>query len=188
MSLVLLVGVYAVSYDKRHFNIAISLMIPTIIINWVVLFLDIPFLILLFYILSIVFYGYTTITILINVLNSKKITHDTLFGAICVYLLIGITWGTIFSLIEFLSPGSFYIGAGRNIDNIINWSDSVYYSFVTLTTAGYGDITPITSHARSLSIIEVIIGVMYTAILIARFVGLYNAQNKINNHSFQEAT
>jgi hypothetical protein len=76
-------------------------------------------------------------------------------------------------LVETAQPGSFYVSSAQNLDHMINWSDLMFFSFVTLTTLGYGDITPVTSAARSLAVIEAVFGVLYNAILIARLVGLY---------------
>jgi voltage-gated potassium channel Kch len=76
-------------------------------------------------------------------------------------------------LIVTTSHDSFYINPANNFDNIINWIDLTYYSFVTLTTLGYGDIAPITPLARSLAYLEAIVGQIYLTIIIARLVGLY---------------
>ena len=80
---------------------------------------------------------------------------------------------TAFQLVEGMQPGSFYIDPARNVDGIVNWADLLFYSFATLTTLGYGDITPITSPARSLAALEAVTGVLYIAFLVARLVGLH---------------
>jgi len=79
----------------------------------------------------------------------------------------------IYVLIERLHPGSFFINPAYRTGTPIDGSDFLYYSYTTLTTLGYGDIVPVTSQARSVSIVEAIIGVMYLAIIISRLVGLY---------------
>ena len=61
----------------------------------------------------------------------------------------------------------------HNLDQVVNFSDLVLFSYATLTTLGYGDITPVTSPARSLAILEAVFGVLYSAILVARLIGLY---------------
>ena len=105
--------------------------------------------------------------------EESKITADTLYGVVCVYLLSGLTWSSLYTLIEVAQPGSFYVSSAQNMDQVINWSDLLFFSFATLTTLGYGDITPVTSVARSLALLEAVFGVLYNAILIARLVGLY---------------
>ncbi len=177
---VLTSGVYAVSENKRHFIIAFLLGFPWLIGNWVTLFLSrqSPDFIqqstgLESLIFGILFLIYTTIITLNHVLKDEEVTSDTLYGAICVYILIGLTWGGFYLIINVLQPGSFYIDASQNIDNVINGADLIFHSYVTLTTLGYGDITPVTSHARSLAFLEAIVGQLYLAILVARLVGLY---------------
>lgn len=120
-----------------------------------------------------IFFIYTTVLIFSHVLKYKKVTSDTLYGAICVYILIGLTWSFFYVLIITTSHDAFYINPANNVDNIINWHDLVYYSFVTLTTLGYGDITPVAPIARSIAYLEAILGPIYLTIIIARLVGLY---------------
>jgi hypothetical protein len=68
------------------------------------------------------------------------------------------------------------MNAARHANHKIDWFDTMFYSFVTLTSLGYGDIVPMTAQARSLSILEAVSGIMYVAVLISRLVGLYSAQ------------
>jgi hypothetical protein len=115
--------------------------------------------------------------ILSYIMKVKKVTTDTIFGAICAYLLLGITWTMVFSLIETLHPGSFLGGelVTTAADEVLVTDPGffIYYSFVTLTTLGYGDITPMTPPARLLSSLEAVTGQLYIAILIARLVALH---------------
>ena len=90
----------------------------------------------------------------------------------CAYFMIGFGWGFIYRLTEHITPGSFKIATA----NEIAFSDYSYYSFVTLTTLGYGDITPLTHAAQMLSVLEAAIGQFYLAVLIAGLVGKYIAQ------------
>jgi len=119
------------------------------------------------------FLSYTTALILWHVLAETEITSDTLYGAVCVYLLSGVTWMTLSRVIETLHPGSFAVSAAQHPGQGVTWSDLVFFSFVTLTTLGYGDMLPVTSPARSLVVLEAVFGVLYPAILVARLVGLY---------------
>jgi hypothetical protein len=119
------------------------------------------------------FFIYTTVLIFSRVLKDKKVTSDTLYGAICVYILIGLTWSFFYVLILTNSHDAFYINPVNNLDNIINWNDLAYYSFITLTTLGYGDITPVAPIARSMAFLEAILGQVFLTIIIARLVGLY---------------
>ena len=94
------------------------------------------------------FYAFTTAAVFVEVVRTKDVTADAIFGAVCVYLLIGVTFGTLYDLIETLSPGSFRINVSV-VDSHVGWRTLIFFSFMTLTTIGYGDITPDVSDAVS---------------------------------------
>ena len=99
-------------------------------------------------------------------MKAEHVTPDLVFGAVAAYLLLGICWGGLYTLIEKIQPGSFSFGEGLS-----EASSLFYYSFVTLTTLGYGDILPLSKIARTAAYLEAVTGVMFTAILIAGLVG-----------------
>ncbi len=178
-TIVLFLAIYATSYDRKRFILGLFFGVPAVLVNISTVFFKIKLLYLLNIILFIIFYGFTAITLLKHIIRSKEVDSEIIFGSICAYLLIGFMWGGIYLLIETVYPGSFFIDAAHNIDNKTNYGDFLYFSFVTLATLGYGDISPVTPLARNVSIIEGIIGVFYLAILVARLVGLYTVkQNK----------
>jgi hypothetical protein len=78
-------------------------------------------------------------------------------------------------VLETLAPGSFFVNPANNPDQIVNWWDLVYFSFTTLTSVGFGEITPVTSQARSLVMLEQVAGVLFLALLVARMTGTYGA-------------
>ena len=175
---VLFLAIYATSYDRRHFTLGLIFGIPAALLNISTVFFKIPIIYLTTIIVSIIFYAFTVITLLQHILKSKKVDSEIIYGAICAYLLIGFMLGGVYLLIEVTSPGSFYIDALHNIDNKTNYADFLYFSFVTLATLGYGDISPVTPLARNVSVMEGIIGVFYLAILVARLVGLYTVESQ----------
>jgi len=106
-----------------------------------------------------------------QVLFSKEINAHRMVGAICVYLLLGVLWSLAYSFVDLVSPSSF---TGADIDNAAGFKSTwIYYSFVTLTTLGYGDILPLSATARSLAYLEAITGQFYVAILVAGLVSAY---------------
>ncbi|MEJ2180134.1 MAG: potassium channel family protein [Gammaproteobacteria bacterium] len=113
--------------------------------------------------------------ILSQIFTHKKITRETVAGAICVYLLMGTMWADVYGIMEIVQPGTFpayETAAGEIItDPHLRSSQFHYFSFVTLSTLGYGDITPTTREAQSLASMEAIIGQLFLAVLIARLVG-----------------
>jgi len=177
LSAVLVSGICAVSEGKYDTLIMVIFVFPTLVTIWVLHFIQLPSLALVSNCLSILIFGYTMIRILGFIFKSKTVTSDVIFAAILVYLLIGITWGIIFRSMETVQPGSFSIGEGLEQYQRIAFT---YYSFVTLTTLGYGDISPLSPQAGTLAILEAIIGQLYLAVLIARLVGTHISHSRKN--------
>jgi hypothetical protein len=127
--------------------------------------------------LGVLFLALVVGAILTHVFRSTHITRETITGAICAYLLIGSMWAHVFSIVENVSPGSFAdnsieANAAAGPEPMRDQADRfTYFSFVTLTTLGYGDITPLSRSARNLTALEAIFGQLYLAVLIARLVG-----------------
>jgi len=107
----------------------------------------------------------------LSLFKTRDVTSDIIWQAISVYLLVGLSWACLFALMESMAPGSFQDNTTPEV--ALSFSTFVYYSFVTLATLGYGDILPTTQAARGLVIIEVLMGVLYMAILISRLVGTW---------------
>jgi len=127
--------------------------------------------------LRVLFFSYTTGLIVWRNVRGSEVTIDTIAGAACAYTLLALVWGNIYILLAVLRPGSFNIpvtwlmGASRDPSAAL-----VYFSFITLTTIGYGDITPLWPGAGGLAAAEGIVGQLYLAITIARLVGLHTSQ------------
>jgi hypothetical protein len=100
-----------------------------------------------------------------------QITFHRIIGAVLLYLNIGITFMALFSFVALMVPNAFS-GLGPLQDDLAVASNLIYFSFVTLTSVGYGDIAPVHPFARSLANIEAIIGQLYPATLLARLVTL----------------
>jgi hypothetical protein len=115
--------------------------------------------------------------ILYTILDEERVTLDTVFGGICVYLMIGLIWVLAYSIVEYLQPGSFRVDGGpltRPLDpGEFRHAELMYFSFVTLTTVGYGDILAKSTPARALAAAEAVVGSLYLAVFIARLVGLH---------------
>ncbi|MFO0972094.1 MAG: potassium channel family protein [Phycisphaerae bacterium] len=121
----------------------------------------------------------TIYTILTYVLRTREVTTDTICGAVCAYLMFGLLLAHLYSMIELFQPGSLAMPAGRRVATAVSplgvphFSNFIYYSFVTLCSIGYGDITPAGGLARTLSYIEALCGQLYVAVLIARLVAIH---------------
>jgi voltage-gated potassium channel len=120
-----------------------------------------------------VFLALATFNTLRQVAVGNDIGANRIIGAICIYLLLGVMWSIAYGVIEYSQPGSF-----RGLTDAASpaWNtDWLYYSFVTLTTLGYGDVTPLTETARAFSFAEAIVGQFYIAVLVAGLVSAYIA-------------
>lgn len=179
--LVLLSAVFAVSQSRRSVLVALWMAVPGILLYGLNLVIAWDVLLAASYAFSIAFLGYTIIVILRFLFVEQRVTSNTIFASVCVYLLLGVLWSMAYSLIEILEPGSFTFGfADEQGEMRFGGGESVfpiYYSFVTLTTLGYGDIVPASATARMLSVAEAVTGQLYLAVLVARLVGLHISQS-----------
>jgi hypothetical protein len=122
-----------------------------------------------------------SVLIVKSLFGARTLTFDSILGAICGYLFLGLGWAVLYSLIEGFRPGSFDISpklltAGepaRPLPQVL-----IYYSFVTLTTVGYGDISPVSPATRTLAWIEAITGQFYLAVIVAGLVSVLAANSK----------
>lgn len=182
-SVLLIAGIYIVSANRKLLTVAILLGLLTFTIIWFNIILQSRDLLIFSIILEIIFFTLTTGAILSHILTYKRVTADKIYGAICGYLLIGIIWALIYTALENFNPGSFAFTHGLSsiyhspISYPFYFAHFLYFSLVTLTTLGYGDITPLNSAARMLSSLEAVIGQLYIAVLIARLVGLHISHN-----------
>lgn len=172
-SAVLFSALYAVSENRRVFTLAVAIAIPVVAGRWLGFFLESGFLTLMAHGGAVLFLAFIVSIVLAHVLKDEEVTGDKINGAICVYLLIGLMWGLLFWVVETIRPGSFQMVQAPDGGTDEELSLFMYYSFVTMTTVGYGDVLPATPVARSLSMVEAVIGQIYLATLIARLVGLH---------------
>lgn len=107
--------------------------------------------------------------ILTHILTEQEVSSDTVLGGACAFVLFGFLWGYAYFILNTLEPNS--LSANTTLAKEL--SDYIYFSFITLTSTGYGDILPITQKARGLAILEAITGQLYLAIMISRLVSLH---------------
>jgi len=119
------------------------------------------------------FTGIVTVALLRYVLDAHVISTDKVFGAVAAYVLIAFTFACLFMLVQQAAENAFHIAVTNDPDGELTWSEAMYFSFTVLTSTGFGEITPVTDSARSLIVIEQVLGVMYVAFLVARLANLY---------------
>lgn len=175
-SVLLLVGVWSLKGGGRVFTIGMTLAIIGVILN--VLAMELKSAIFQFGSLVLLI-GFLVVAIsftLRQVVFGTEMNANRLVGAICVFLLLGVIWALAYSLLELVVPSSF---AGVAPISESSWDNSwLYFSFVTLTTLGYGDITPVSATARSLAYLQAVVGQFYVAVLVAGLVSAYISENR----------
>jgi hypothetical protein len=171
---ILVAGSYALSERKQLFRTAIVLSAVATVGACLPLTFPEHWAVIASHSSTILLGGFFCVSILAYVLHSGRVTSDKIFAAICVYLLAGFVWTYAYALLEDVRPGSFADSteAGRT-DDVARVTQLRYFSFATLTTLGYGDILPRSSTARTMAVLEAVMGQIYLAVLVARLVGLH---------------
>jgi hypothetical protein len=167
---VLLTAVAAVGRTSLSFVVALILVVPALGSRIVALESGQPGYLALTYGFNAVFYMYVLANLLRYVFRLDLISRDKLYGAVAAYMLIAIFWAQLHGLTQYFYPGA-YIEGG--IPRVLEIPDLIYFSFTALSTAGFGDISPATVQSRYLTVLEMVTGVMFVAILIARLTGVY---------------
>jgi len=177
LSLTLFFSVWAVQKQQNYRSYAMILLIPVLLLYWLGLYEVIPFDLLSAYVLLALFFKLLIISFAGQLLRAKQIDLQVIYGTLCLYLIFGLFWGALYCLLYELRPGSF---AGALLENHTGslLTTFNYFSMVTLTTLGYGDITPQTHAAGALCQIEAITGQFYIAVLVAWLVGNFIADRQ----------
>jgi voltage-gated potassium channel len=179
LSVILLFGIYAGRRMRRDLILGGALGIPVLIGRWLPQYSTNIRVFLAIDILTAAFLLYIAILIVSQVLSASRVTLDTIAGAVCAYFLIGLGWAFVYRAMFAINPHSFLFASGsfahifeddkRSEPQLMHFA---YYSFATLTTTGFGDITPASGPSRGISVLEAIAGQFFIAVLIARLVSL----------------
>ena len=128
------------------------------------------------------FHAFVVLCLLRYMLRDEIMTRDELFAAAGLYVLMAFVFAYLYALIEHWQPGAFAINAANNPQGMTRWWDLLYFSFTCLTSVGFGEITPANDHARSLVMIQQMIGVLYFALVISRLVTLQTRRAAADRH------
>ena len=161
-------GGYAACTEKRSLVILIALAVPWVVCEWFFPWSKVVY-------LSFFFFFYLIVILLRMIIRSNEITSNTLYGAVCVYLLLGMLWATLYGFVNEVFPGSIFSGMlpdAYHHHKEIN--EFLYFSYTTLTTLGYGDITSVTPVGRLIAVFEAMTGQLFLAFLVARLVSVYS--------------
>jgi len=177
-TLILSAIVYGTRGGKRVMTGLLVIGVPWIVLAWVYYFFEMPLLVVLYYLIMTVLFGYVISVLMRHIMEAERVSEDLLYGAGCIYLLLGYAWSGVYMCIELVRPGSFVM-SGQNVLQTMDYTGQlVYFSFTTLTTLGYGDITPAYSLGRSVVILEAITGVLFMSMLVGILVGIYVAHSR----------
>src|SRR5437763_4585884 len=173
-SLVLLAGVVAVADRKRILVIAIVLAIPAIAGRWINHFR--PDLIppAVFLVAGLILIAFVVANLLRFILRAPSVNTEVLCASISAYLMLGLLWTVAYWLVAQMNPNAFAFNLAGGTKQTMAGFDAFYFSFITLSTVGYGDITPVSKIARWLAAAEAMTGLLYVTVLIARLVSLYS--------------
>jgi hypothetical protein len=123
---------------------------------------------------GLVLIAFVVANLLRFVLRAPSVNAEVLCGSISAYLMLGIIWTIAYWLVDQLTPGAFAFNSGVEGQSMRGFN-AFYFSFITLSTVGYGDITPVSKVARMLAAMEAMTGLLYVAVLIARLVAIYSS-------------
>jgi hypothetical protein len=182
LSVMFFAGVYSAGARKRGMVVMLFLGGPALILTWAFHLRPSVALGAIGVGFAMAFVAYMIFLLLNTIRRAQTVTSDVVFGAASVYLLIGLFWAFAYILIVAFVPGAFH---APHVERLVQEgtlqmsgiSVFLYYSIVTLTTLGYGDIVPVAPIAQTLSSLEAIIGQLYLAILLGRVVGLHVAHS-----------
>ncbi|MDA9600397.1 ion channel [Nitrosomonadales bacterium] len=168
---ILIFSIFLHQHDSKLFKVTVASLI-IILIN--ILFFDNNQSVSQYF-LKILIVSITIVELFREIFKTKIIDSHIISSAISIYVLVGIFWYLLFMFLLMIDPDSFYI---RNFNPEMVSIDMIYFSFTTLTTLGYGDITPVSYTAKMWSITEAMMGVMFLAVMISRVVSLFGSKKK----------
>ena len=170
MTIVFIVAMYSIVRSNKHLAISALLGLPMVTSIWLGYFIKSATILVIGELFGMMFIGFAVFELIRFILASEDVTSEVLFAAVIIYLLMALMWSFAYGALEAITPGSFSMQeSGINVGQFV----FLYYSFVTITTLGYGDITPATHQAGALSILEAIVGQIYLVVLVAFLVGMY---------------
>jgi Ion channel len=184
MALLLVAAILSLCFERHQRLFALVLGVPTVLLSvgGHALPGEASALVLLAgHLCEVLFLFGAAVLIVKSLFSARTLTFDSILGAACGYLFLGLAWAVLYSMIEGFRPGAFEISpklvtggeVARPLPHVLT-----YYSFVTLTTVGYGDISPVSPAARTLAWMEAITGQFYLAVIVAGLVSVLGAKGK----------
>ena len=174
--LVTIASVYAVSFRRWTWIIALVLAVPVALHRGIIYEITANKLGLIGGGITVAFDIFIIIVLFKRAFRTREVTTDAIFAAVSIYLLLGFTFANIYDILVALQPGAFYLDPLLNHHTLPVQADLSYYSFVTMTSLGAVGISPVTDQARSLTIIQSVLGILYLGVLVSRLIATYRPQ------------
>ncbi len=170
LTAIFIYAVYSFNRNKLLLAALVGLALPALFSTWAAGIVQSRWLTVLGGTCNGAFFATLAVAVLLHVFREKEVSWDLIAGAIVVYLLMAVMWSQVYFVLETLRPGSFSLAheAGPATQALLR-----YFSIVTITTVGYGDITPATAATRALANLEALIGQLYLVIQVAWLVGMH---------------
>jgi len=169
----ILLTIYAISLRRTLLVLGILLAVPAVWRNVAMVKASAGTVSMVAMIFSFGFDAFVVVMIFRAVFTRDQPTSETIFGALCIYLLLGFSFTSVYELVYALAPRAFYLDPLINLHAVPVRFDFLYFSFATITSVGAVGIIAVSAEARAVAMIEAILGVLYLAVFIARLVAAY---------------
>ena len=177
LTAIVLSMLYIATYKKRLVQIGRLLAMVMLISLWLKYFFNYEVFAATSMMIGVLFTIVVTAHTLAFIIKSETVTREVIYAAMVIYLLVAQLWALVYTFLDLIDPASFNLPQGQSDFLIFE-----YYSFVTLTTLGYGDITPLTKVAKAFSVLEAVVGQLYLVVVVAWFVGMYVSRKSGNSN------
>jgi hypothetical protein len=181
LTIVLISAVLAIAEKRWVFICAGLLALPTLLSRWIHDYRPDVMPPEVFLVGAILLILFVVVNLLRFVLRAPSVNTEVLCASISAYLLLGLLWTFGYWLVAELTPGAFSFNTASGVEQSMKGFNGLYFSFITMSTVGYGDITPVSSVARMLAAMEAVVGLLFVAVLIARLVAIYSTSDPNEN-------
>jgi hypothetical protein len=180
--LVILFSVYAVDIRRSLLMVALVLAVPSIVLHTVYAAEIKSSAVVVNTFLALGFDVFIVVVIFRRIFAKTSADSESIYGALCIYLIVGFSFSNIFLLVAYFEPRAFYLDPVTNNHAVFERVDSLYYSFGSMTSLGAAGITPVTSEARLLTIVEALLGLLFLAVLVSRLLSAYGKPKAGEEH------
>ncbi|MEM6274532.1 MAG: ion channel [Myxococcota bacterium] len=177
----LLLSVIVVGNNRLKLAFGASLVVPVVISVLLKPTASSAGMLVFFYAANASFFVYVIFFLFRYLFSTPRVTTNMLLASLSIYLALAIIWGMLYGLLDVFYPGSFKLGPHEY--SVPNINDLLYFSVVTLTTLGYGDISPLSPQAKTIAATEAFVGQIYLTVLVARLVGLHIAESSADREA-----